>query len=462
MIKSQTVFTILCDVMMQLAIFFFILANCFQTQALDNQAAADRLPIVELEVVRLDSDLEDSRKTIVNQRNEIEDAEDQAIKAEKELESAKQRNAENSEALVQQEAHIGELTDQLGEASRESGDKSKAISNLNEEVRGLNQRLATVQAGSERKDETIGNLQTEIADVERQLATARKHSEGQFERIAQYAGEVKRLVSERNAYQNDGKAYAQVIEDQRKRIDGSQALVATQQKTIDELRSQNDALASQLKSGDPVTFVVLIDCSASMQQPIASLRNAVATLFEVAPNVSKDFRVGIIAFRWGIVDQFPITRIPPRYEDPEPQKAVLNFLDSLKVEQSAVDHRPVFAEAIAMLNEAHPTPEPNRKERILLLGDIAPSEIDGRRGFSPSENAIKRQIVEDVRRWSKEGDRAIEALYAESDWTRKNDSDPETTKAWFQSLGNVSEQSAFYTDSTSILRAVLHAVLPTE
>ena len=175
------------------------------------------------------------------------------------------------------------------------------------------------------------------------------------------------------------------------------------------------------------------------------------------PNASKDFRVGILAFRNGVVDRFPITPILPTYEDEgRSQKSVLEFLQNLSVEKSATDHLPVFREAFAMLQEAHPTPDAKRKERIIVLSDVGPSELDKQPGYSQAERETKDLITHEATEWAGNGNRAIEALFVESNYTAQ---DPATDehREWFKSLGNVSPKSAFYTDGNALLRAILHA-----
>ena len=194
-----------------------------------------------------------------------------------------------------------------------------------------------------------------------------------------------------------------------------------------------------------------------MTQPIADLRAAIITLFEFMPNASKDFRVGILAFRQGVVNRYPITPILPKYEDSgQSQKSVLDFLGSLTAKQSATEHSSVFREALAMLKNTHPIPNVKRKERIVFLGDVGTSELDGQPGYSASERATKNRLTSGFTKWSSKGNRGVAALYAESNYNA-NDPSAAESRQWFKELGSVSPNSSYNADSNALLRAILNA-----
>lgn len=228
---------------------------------------------------------------------------------------------------------------------------------------------------------------------------------------------------------------------------------------VEQLTVENGKLRSRLRAGDPVTLLVLIDVTGSMTKSIEELRESLAVLCEILPNTSKDFRVGILAYRSGVVARFPITPILPTYVDQgKSQKAVLAFVASLEAKGAYTDHLPVFREAFAMLDKAHQKPDPDRKERLVLLGDVGPSELDEKQGYNSAERAMKGRLLKGVNDWAGKGDRAVEALYAQNDFT-KSDPAAAESREWFQALGKVSPKSAFYTETSSLLRAVLHASL---
>ena len=226
-----------------------------------------------------------------------------------------------------------------------------------------------------------------------------------------------------------------------------------------QLSQENGELRSHLRSGDAVTTVVIIDTTPSMRLVLHELRQSLQTLFEFMPNTSKDFRVGILAFQNGVVNELPITQIHPVYVDRgRSQEIVLNFVGGLQTSGNRTNHLPVFKKAIDWIERAHPSPDPGRKERLIFLGDVGPSEMDGIPGYNDEEREMKNHILKGVRKWSSHGNRAIESLYAESDFI-KTDPGAKESRAWFKALGQVSDRSAFYTESDALLRAVLHASL---
>ena len=242
-------------------------------------------------------------------------------------------------------------------------------------------------------------------------------------------------------------------------IDGKDRQIGDLHDTVGQLTVDNGVLRSRIRSGDPVTVVVMIDTTASMTEPIAMLRSSMVTLFEFMPNLSKQFSVGICAFRNGVVARYPVTPILPMYQDNgESQQALLSFLNSLGAQQAYTNHQPVFDEALKMFATVGKSRVPNLKERLIFLGDVGTSELDQTAGYTATERGVANQILKKVRTWALQEDRAVEALYVTSA-TSMQDPSADESRAWFKSLGNVSRKSAFYTDTNALLRAILHASL---
>lgn len=243
--------------------------------------------------------------------------------------------------------------------------------------------------------------------------------------------------------------------------------------TIGELNSQKGGLElavgklqdeigeykSRFQSGKPLTVLFLIDTTISMEKPIQELGKGLETICEVMANRSQDFRVGIIGFRQGETSRFEITPIKPVYEDEgSSQMAVLSFIQGLELQPSATEHKSVFQAAVHTLAKAHPTADPERRIILCLLGDVGPSELDGKPGYtSAEEEQAKRDIHAGLKRWVQMGDHAVMTLYAESEHTQADPSATEN-KQWFQDLGSVSPESSHYTDTTALLQAIHHAI----
>jgi len=242
-------------------------------------------------------------------------------------------------------------------------------------------------------------------------------------------------------------------------IDGQRTQINGWKDAYDRQGEEFRQFQSRLQEGEPVTIVLMPDVTSSMDEPLEALRSAMALLVELMPQQSSDFRVGVVAFRNGVVAEYPVTPILPKYrDDGKSQQGVLAFLDTLQPERGHTNHLPAFKRAVEMLHEAHPTAEKDRKEIVTFLGDVGPSEIDAKTGYTESERKTKDILLSGMQKWAAYPDRrrSIISLYSESEFSR---SDPgrEETLAWFKALGSVSDSSAFYTDSNELLRAIRRA-----
>lgn len=229
--------------------------------------------------------------------------------------------------------------------------------------------------------------------------------------------------------------------------------------TIKELHQQKRDIEDQLRSGPPVTMVILIDVTASMQDAIEELRTVMATLFEVLPNTSQEVEIGVLAFRNGVVSTLPLTHVQPRYYDGgKSQATVLEFLDGLQAEEGYTDHWPVFSDAMKMLGNGDKA-NPLHNFRCVVLGDVAPAELDEKLGFTQAERERCKKIIRGLETWAGRGpNNAVISLYARSKWA-ENDPFSDESLQWFKDIGGVSKNSAFYEDTSSLLRALLSASL---
>lgn len=211
------------------------------------------------------------------------------------------------------------------------------------------------------------------------------------------------------------------------------------------------------RAGKPITLLVMIDVTASMQQPIDDLLSALSAVCEYLPMTSKQFSVGILGFRQGVVAEFPVTPILPHYEDnSRSEQSVLNFVKSLRPVNAWTEQESVFERAKSMLQAAGSSADPESVVHIVYLSDTGPSELDGVVGYNATERQMKARILRSMQQWASRGQRGISSLYVESEYTKKDPAGSES-RQWFEALGSVSESSGFYTDSSELLRALLKA-----
>jgi hypothetical protein len=233
--------------------------------------------------------------------------------------------------------------------------------------------------------------------------------------------------------------------------------IGRMQGIVQGLSGRIGELEDQLRPGDPVTVLILIDVTNSMEPCIRELRVTLSTICEITASLSKDFRVGILAYRDGVVAEFPITPILPKYEDEgKSQAEVLAFVETLHSKPSWTRHLPVFERGMSMLRTAHPQIDPARRERVVLIGDAFTNEIDGKGSYSETERKEAQRIVAGLTKWAQQGNRAVEALYTDNFPDQVEEGETES-REWFVALGQVSPQSASYDDSGLLLRAILHA-----
>lgn len=238
---------------------------------------------------------------------------------------------------------------------------------------------------------------------------------------------------------------------------GNRERIEEQGRQIVQLSGELQKTLDRLRSGPPVRLVFCLDVTASMQSVVDELRTVLGTVLEVIPNTSKKCEISVLAFRGGVVEMLPLMEIEPVYDDQGvSQKMVLDFIDGLQVENAHTEHLTVFKQATEILN-APSTDE--TLHRLILLGDVGPAELDKQVGYTAEEREMKDRILAGVRRWATmRPNNAVTSLYADSDWSLQDPASDES-RAWFEQLGSVSDSSAFYATTSSLLRAVLHASL---
>lgn len=307
-----------------------------------------------------------------------------------------------------------------------------------------NRTQSTALEVSQAAAAAVPGLQKVVKDISGRLHEAKGEISGMQGQLA--------IAKEKlTQAKHDGESHRSIVA-------GKDQQIGMYQTTVKELTSQLSDIKKHFRAGPPVTLLVMIDVTQSMEHLINDLQEALAILFETLPNTSKDFQVGVIAFRAGVVEELPIMQVLPTYEDlGTSQQQVLSFVGSLRVQQSHVDYRPVFERAGGMLKKAHPTPDPKRKVRLVLISDTGCGEADDQLGYSAEEVQLKNDLVRSVQMWAAQGDRGVAALYAESENSRREGADQQLSQQWFIDLGSVSEKSASYTNSNHLLRAVLRA-----
>lgn len=291
-------------------------------------------------------------------------------------------------------------------------------------------------ASLERQAGLVPGLKTQVVSLGDQIGGYRAKVAGQGALIQELGDRI-------GAYRGKVSSLGQLVKNQGKTIGGYKSLVTD--------------LRSKIPDDAPVTLLIVVDETWSMTAPHREIVSGTKTLCAFMSSRSESFRFGVISFRQGISRQLPIMGIRPTDEDGgASERKAMDFLATLKVKRSHTDHAPVLREAIRAL-EADARRDPQRKFRLVFVGDVGPAELDGVAGYSGQERLVKEDLLKLVSDWAQSGDRAVASLYAESDWTR-NDPAAAESRAWFKALGSVSEGSSFTTDTGELQRTIFHAV----
>lgn len=243
--------------------------------------------------------------------------------------------------------------------------------------------------------------------------------------------------------------------------------IITLQKQVGQQGEYIDLLTEEVASlqpGGPLTVCIMLDVSLSMGDVIDELLSAMIAIFAVAPELTSEFSIGVVAFRTDVVDTFPVTVIKPKSEDGgKSQQAVVTFLEELEAKKGFTDHEKAFYAAVEVLRVAE---KDGTRSVLMLMGDIGVSELDEARDkdlptaggfeFSDRERRLAQSLVTSIHKWASRGNRTIGTLFAESESTERNPS-VEDSRQWYRDLAYPSSSNA-YTDPSQMLGAILGTI----
>ena len=217
-------------------------------------------------------------------------------------------------------------------------------------------------------------------------------------------------------------------------------------------------------SGRPLTLVVCIDVSASMDDEIRALTAAIDAVSVFLPVSSTRFELSILAFRKGTIAKLPLMEIKKdEIDGGRSRQQAIDFVKSLSAESSPTEHRSVAREAYQEFRSAHPDFAKDRRELWVWIGDVFTAEIDSDyESYSDTERAEATAIIEAIKRWANSGgDRRVLAFFSEKP-TDKKSAIADESRDWFKTLGEVNEHSLFETEISRLLVAIKTAVLTEE
>ncbi|OYP28478.1 hypothetical protein [Rhodopirellula sp. MGV] len=214
-------------------------------------------------------------------------------------------------------------------------------------------------------------------------------------------------------------------------------------------------------SGRPLTLVVCIDISASMDDEIRALTAAIDATSVFLPVSSTRFELSILAFRKGTVAKLPLMEIKKgEIDGGRSREQAIDFVKSLSAESSPTEHRSVAREAYREFQRADPEFAKDRRELWVWIGDVFTAELDSDfESYSDAERHEAKSIVAAIKRWANTGgDRRVLAFFSEKS-EAKTSAVTEESRAWFKALGEVNDRSVFETEISRLLVAIKTAVL---
>lgn len=153
------------------------------------------------------------------------------------------------------------------------------------------------------------------------------------------------------------------------------------EKTKDELEKAKKELAEGI-SKYPIELVISIDVSSSMAVPLQRLKNAIARLTVEIPKVTKEFKIGVVAYGGeGVYETIPMTVINATTRGRFNQQ-----VNALQLRGGSTDVPEAVTEAMALFGP----PDEKIRKAFVLIGDVGPYEMIGNREFNIYEVSTAR------------------------------------------------------------------------
>lgn len=167
-------------------------------------------------------------------------------------------------------------------------------------------------------------------------------------------------------------------------------------KELEEQSNQIEELQDAIET-KALELVIAIDVSGSMQPSIDILKTVLIELATELPNITNEFKLGIVAYRDSIIE-FPIQQIQSDKVDGGASIASLNrFLTNLNAKSGYADIKGGLLKAIDYLRQHG---SENGRKTIALIGDMGPYEYGDNHGvIDRNEMQIENEIYESIRNY---------------------------------------------------------------
>lgn len=229
--------------------------------------------------------------------------------------------------------------------------------------------------------------------------------------------------------------------------------------TLQTVVQERDAMISQLKAGEPLDLILVIDATYSMEEGIWHTLQTVKFLCGLLPRISTDVRISIASYRETLVDHIPFIQLKPKEEDGgQSMKEITDFIRSVEPVNGAANVADALARGARGLSRSG-----TRRSILVLIGDTGPFELQtvqsGKERITAAEQEVADLTVRTIAAWANEPgtDRRIVSFFVRSDGAARLGLESESMN-WFRRLSTVNAQSHFCTTSNRFLEAMLASV----
>ncbi|MEM8948772.1 MAG: vWA domain-containing protein [Pseudomonadota bacterium] len=243
----------------------------------------------------------------------------------------------------------------------------------------------------------------------------------------------------------------------------------------DRARQQLESMAEQVTltqsavTANGLELVVAVDVSASMEQPLGHLVEAVQTIATVLPRITQEFRLGIVAYR----DQqdgsppleiFPLQLIQAKAKDGG--RSYANVQGYLRELEAVTGTAPIASAVQMALTMLQAETDFAGFQTLLLIGDIGPYEVDfDDLHFSAQKQHLEAPIVDVIARWVRDNDkRSVISLFSGIPESMA-ESTPEQLRSreslrFFRDIAVAAGQEANFTrNPATMLATLLNAII---
>ena len=162
----------------------------------------------------------------------------------------------------------------------------------------------------------------------------------------------------------------------KKELDGLQEEADKTKKDLEASQKELKDTQQELKEGIskyPIELVVNIDISGSMSVPLQRLKDAIARLTVEIPKVTKEFRIGLVAYG----GEGELIKIPMVTITSSTRSRFINQVNALQLKGGSTDVPEAVDAAMAMFT----APNDKVRKAYVLIGDVGPYELVGNREY---------------------------------------------------------------------------------